>query len=88
MTPTVFNPLTGQIEDQNTTVEDLRGWEDQLSDQIGPLYRAREGIRRAIADRTDSPAYPKPRYRTDTQHRAALCPRCRRTYVVGEDEAA
>jgi hypothetical protein len=84
---TLANPRTGELATPETTVEDLRMWEAMLDDMIGPLVRSREGIRRAIADRTDSPALPSRKYRTATQEKLTLCPRCRRKYGVQETTA-
>jgi hypothetical protein len=81
---TLANPRTGELATPNTTVEDFRMWEAMLDDMIGPLWRAREELRKAIAERTDPPALPRPQWRTDTQSRLALCPRCRTKYGVQE----
>jgi hypothetical protein len=81
---TLANPHTGELATPETTVEDFRMWEAMLDDMIGPLWRAREELRRAIAERTDAPALPHRRYRTATQEKLALCPRCRTKYGVQE----
>lgn len=78
--PPLLNPVTGELLD-GSSVDDLRVTESVLSDQIGPLWRAREEVRRLIADRTQVAAMPKPRYRTDTQRTVSqLCPRCREKF--------
>ena len=84
---TLANPRTGELATPQTTVEDLRMWEAMLDDMIGPLWRAREELRRVIADRTDAPRLPSPRWRTATQDELALCPRCRTKYGAKEGAA-
>jgi hypothetical protein len=84
---TLANPRTGELATPETTVEDLRMWEAMLDDMIGPLWRAREELRKTIADRTNAPRLPSPRYRTATQDKLALCPRCRTKYGVKEATA-
>jgi hypothetical protein len=84
---TLANPRTGELATPETTVEDLRMWEAMLDDMIGPLWRAREELRRAIAERTDAPGLPHRRYRTTTQGKLALCPRCRTKYGIQEATA-
>jgi hypothetical protein len=85
---TLANPRTGELATPETSVEDFRMWEAMLDDMIGPLWRAREELRKTIAERTDAPGLPHRRYRTDTQGRLALCPRCRHKYGPGEATAA
>jgi hypothetical protein len=88
VTPRVlFNPISGETETENTTVADLRMWDAQLSDQISPLWIARENIRTAIADRTEPGALPRPQWRTDTQTKVYRCPRCREKYDAKEAAA-
>jgi hypothetical protein len=77
---TLANPRTGELANEHTTVEDFRMWEAMLDDMIGPLWRAREELRKAIADRSDAPGLPHRRYRTSTQEKLTLCPRCRTKY--------
>jgi hypothetical protein len=81
---TLANPRTGELATDDTTVEDLRMWEAMLDDMIGPLWRAREELRRAIAERTDAPGMPSRKYRSSTQEKVTLCPRCRTKYGVQE----
>jgi hypothetical protein len=85
---TLANPRTGELATPETTVEDLRMWEAMLDDMIGPLWRAREELRKAIADRTDPPALPRPKWRTDTQNKVFRCPKCREKYDIREAASA
>lgn len=70
---TFTHPETGEVLDSR---EDFEAALDALEARLASVYRLIRPIRSEWGARFNAPELPAPRYRTQTQEKVSLCPRC------------